>query len=281
MATRLYFRYNQSPDVTPSSWSTGWNETQASPVLSVAECLKGSTTLTTFTVATGTAAGPNFKGGLRFVYGPLAAGSIGTGQTVKGVMRCAESNAGANATLAIAIKFIQSGGSDRSIALAVSASDNTAATPPEMTTSLTNRRFNDVNEATSIALSNVSWNDGDYLVIEIGARKGTTTTRNLTFRYGDNSGSDLVEDDSSTSDYCAWIEFTNNITKKVTYGPTGGITPSGSLSNRSKKTLPGGVTPSGTLVAQKVNVTTKSLAGGMTPAGTLVRRIGRLFTGDL
>jgi hypothetical protein len=113
--------------------------------------------------------------------------------------------------LACGIKVIKPDGSDRGIVLAVTASDDVSATPPEMATSATNRKLRDASENTSITLSNVSVSTGDRLVIEIGFRQDSTSANTCSIDVGFTAaGSDLAEDDSSTSGE-PWVEFSKDI----------------------------------------------------------------------
>jgi hypothetical protein len=95
--------------------------------------------------------------------------------------------------------------------LSPSASDNPAA-PYELTTSLVNKKFYNASEGSDLALTSGDAQSGDYLVIEIGFRSATTTTRAIALRYGDGDGSnDLPEDSTSTNDYNPWVEFSGTI----------------------------------------------------------------------
>ena len=50
---------------------------------------------------------------------------------------------------------------------------------------------------------------GDRLVVEIGAND--VNAGNLQFRYGAPTGSDLPEDETTTTDLTPWIEFSGTI----------------------------------------------------------------------
>src|SRR4030095_15085628 len=173
MATRIYSRAGVTPAVTPASWLFG------TPVVTPVT-IAGTTTIndgspmTTKTEATGTAS-PTLRAMGRTVWGPLAAQTISG--TVKGQMRCAESNAGANATLAMGIKLVQPDGTDRATLLALTASDAATATNEMVvsTTTPTNLAFKNAADAASISLTSQTATAGDYLVIEWGFRSATTT----------------------------------------------------------------------------------------------------------
>ena len=152
---------------------------------------------------------------MRYVIGPLTAQTISG--TINAVMRVSEAATGANATMSIAAKIIQSGGSDRAVLLAATASDNTTSGSYEFSTSLYGRRAWDVSENRPISLTSQSASDGDYLVIELGFRSATTVTRNVVMRHGDNVSTDMVDEDgSNTNDYAPWAEFSGSIAFKHT-----------------------------------------------------------------
>ena len=65
---------------------------------------------------------------------------------------------------------------------AVRSRESTTATPRSVT------------GASSVAVT-----AGDYLVIEAGFRSATGTSRNISISYGDDSGTDLAEDDTTTT----------------------------------------------------------------------------------
>jgi hypothetical protein len=147
---------------------------------------------------------------LREVIGPLPGQTIAG--NVHGQMLASENNSGANATLAMAVKIIQPGGADRAVLLAAVGSDN-AASPQELVlTTLTNRKFYNAAEAEPIPLTSQAATQGDYLVIEIGFRSATTTTRNISLRYGDAGANDLQEGTTETDDYAPWVEFSQDLT---------------------------------------------------------------------
>lgn len=147
----------------------------------------------------------------QWVSGPLAAQII-VGATVKGQIRCNEVNAADNATLAFALYVVSSNGDTlRGILVNTSASDGTAR-PPEMAlTTLTNRQLQNSAEATSISLATLVCFSGDRLVFEAGFRENTTTDRNILLNFGDNSGTDLAEDNTTTTANNPWFEISQTL----------------------------------------------------------------------
>ena len=210
MATRVYTESSGTPAVTPSAWEF---PNQINPVT-----LPGTLTqntgavMTSKTEPTGTTS-PIFRAMGRTILGPLAAGTISG--TAKGQMRGQESNAGANASLAVAIKLVQPDGTDRGIILAPSAADAATAGNELLVTTLptvTNAPFKTAAESATLTLTTQAITAGDYLVIEWGFRSATTTTRNITLSYGNDSATDLPEDTTTTIANNPWWEFTADFT---------------------------------------------------------------------
>ncbi len=210
MATRLYPTPASTPALTPGSWSAGWNKTtgtvnrELSPTPRYVTATDGNTN-----TASGTSG--HFTAVARCVSPPLFGDQTISG-TLKGQFKCIETAAGDNYTVAVAVKVIKPDGTDRGVVLAVSASDNTAATPPEMATAAdTNRGLQDSSENKSITLSSVSAISGDRIVVEFGYRQASTSTNVGVVDFGDSNGADLPEDDTSTSALNAWVEFSGNL----------------------------------------------------------------------
>jgi hypothetical protein len=171
--------------------------------------LRSNTSITSRTTAGGTTNNGVTRGLHRVVFGPLAA--VAWAGTINIVMRCSESNGGANATMSGAMKLIQPGGSDRATMLAVTAANNLIS-PYEFTTTLGTRRFFDVNEARPVTLTSQTPTEGDYAVVEIGFRYGSTTSYNVVMAHGDPSTvAELTDADGNTTAGIPWIEFSQKI----------------------------------------------------------------------
>ncbi len=204
MATKIYLPSSGVAPVTPATWLFA---NQINPLTFAGVLSKISSALTTRLQATGTTS-PTTRAMLRYVIGPLAAQSISG--TVRMVMLAMESNAGANANLAMAVKIIQPGGADRATLLAVTSSDS-AASPYELTITLSTKRCWTLTETEPLTLTTQSAQAGDYLVIEIGFRSATTTSRNISLRYGDAAASDCAYSDNVTTDLNPWVEFSDDL----------------------------------------------------------------------
>jgi hypothetical protein len=113
--------------------------------------------------------------------------------------------------MSAAMKLIQPGGADRSTMLAVTASD-LGGGAQEFTTTLGTRRFYNVSEARPVTLTSQTPTAGDYAVVEIGFRYGSTTSYNVVLVHGDPVGTaDVSDSDGSTTAGLGWIEFSQAI----------------------------------------------------------------------
>lgn len=214
MATRLYFSRDVAAGVTPSSWSAGWNKTTG-----VGSTLELSTKKKTDTTGgqqsitnAGVGVSGQFTALFRNVSPPLQAQTISG--SLKGQFIASQASAAENYTLAIAVKVIQSDGTDRGVLIAVSASDDTSTTPPELATTNTNRRVLNSSESASLSFSDLAVSAGDRIVVEVGFRQASASTSlGGAFRGCDIDGgtvADLGENDTDTTGL-PWVEFTDTI----------------------------------------------------------------------
>lgn len=207
MATRLYFPADQPAPVTPpAAAGADW------------EHINGATRALlrapdTSALAT-TAYAPDAADDLtnrdahhrQYVSPPLAAQSLSGNVTAQ--LQCLEELANCNLFLTLKILVCsRSGGSTTGTLLAI-----TRATSLELGTSLANRTF------PSTALSAVSANQGDRLVVEVGlggnitSGAGGAVGHNGSIRWGCSaSGGDLAVNETETgTTFRPWIEFSNN-----------------------------------------------------------------------
>jgi len=205
VATRLYFNVKSAP-VAPSSWSAGWNTTSGTFNYALGDRDVAAGGVDIANGGTGTTSQYRALG--RFVSAPLAAQTISG--TVKGQVNARETNATDNYSLAIGIKVIQSGGSDRGAVLAVTAPD-ASGNELAITTS-TNRSFRDSAESASISLSSLAVSDGDRIVVEVGFYQQSTSTANAFITLGDTHNvADLAENETTTTSLAAWVEFSQDL----------------------------------------------------------------------
>jgi hypothetical protein len=218
MAITRYYFDRTAGGVTPSSWSAGWNKTSQND---------GTWTLSTSKVgsdaqveanSTSSATTPEFHACVRFVSAALSAGDIGG--VVRGVMECRQSNAGLDGSLALGIKVIKSDGTDRGILLAVTAIpliknnpllDDPAEFPTVLFANAETRRFADASSNHDIALSTVTAQSNDRIVVECGFRdvSGSGVIEG-SIAYGSDTGvGDHAHADGTApaADLNGWIEF--------------------------------------------------------------------------
>jgi len=137
---------------------------------------------------------------------PLTVGQIITGsQAIKAQARCLEVAAGNNMFLTVGLRVVNKSGTVSKVILAPTRDDTEAAL------TLTNRQLT----ATSTSGSYTTV-DGDYLIIEVGmggdpANSGGAD-HDSSIRFGDSAGSDLAEDNSSTTDNRPWVELATTLT---------------------------------------------------------------------
>lgn len=221
MATRLHYSFASPEPVTPSSWSTGWDKTSgATSGYLLLNATDDAGVAKISNAASGTSG--HFTAIKRFVSDPVAAQTIAG--NIKGQNLCAEVNATDNYTVAVAIKVIAPDGSDRGVLLAITASDDTSATPPEFDATVgfgTNRKLRDSAESASIALASLAVSVGDRIVVELGFRQASTSVANgsLNSLAASYISSDLAENDTqnNTASPNGWIEFDSDISFAAVY----------------------------------------------------------------
>lgn len=209
MATRFYLQYGTTPAVTPASWEPFWTYVAATNDTFKAVTTAGITILTNLTHTNDGTSGVRYGARVRFVTEQLAAQTLSG--NVSGQIQCSESATGNNAVIAIALVVIDSSGTIVGDLLNAGA-PAASATPPEMATTLTNRRILDGASSASIAFDSYACANGDRLVIEIGLREATTAGTEV-IRVGDDalSGDLPVNDTTTATTYRPWVEFDSTI----------------------------------------------------------------------
>jgi hypothetical protein len=164
------------------------------------------------TVTKTTATNPNDDLGFQFISNPLTAQTISNTGFISGVIQAIQSTAATDARAQLIAKVMSNDGVTTRGTL---VSFNTSALSNEFdSTTLTNRLF-PVGWSGSGApiASSVTSQNGDRLVIEIGARvfnATTGTTYSLRFGY-DPSTSDLLANEVDTASGNPWIEFSQDL----------------------------------------------------------------------
>jgi hypothetical protein len=210
MATRLYFG-PAAPPVSPS-FDASWEAT-GSAVRRLLEDSKGNSGDAFESLAVATSL--NSPAGAvdvliaQYVSPPLSGDQTISG-TVKGQVRAQTSSTAGKLVAQVLIWVRKADGTSRGTLLAHQTTDAS-----EFAASLTNRKFPQNSPA---SLSSVAALDTDRIVVEIGYRKfeNATTSRTGTLRLGNPSGSDLAEDETTTTDNVPWIEFSQSLTFAAT-----------------------------------------------------------------
>ena len=193
MATRFYFPDNAAPAISPA-FDAVWTNTAFATRHQLSTTKQGSA----FTSDTHT-----IDGGYLFrqyISPPLAAQFIDDMETAKAFIRALESDLASNAETYVVIRLFSGDG------LTERTKFYEGQDSLEFATSLTNREL--------VTLTNFynGYNAqiGDVLVVEIGAWN-TGGEYSASIEFGDNSASDLPEDEVSTDQYCPWIEFSQDL----------------------------------------------------------------------
>lgn len=228
--TRFYFPSTGAAAVSPA-YGAGWVQDPAVDRRALVTTRISSAFAQVGTGDTGDTLGATNTILRQYVSAPLAAQTV-TG-TLKGQFRGkrAGSSDTISATLAIRVAKVGVDGTTVTEIVAITGSTNTAAAPPifvTIATALTNRRLEvgDVDDFT-IDVPSTGISAGERLIIEIGVVNNQyTSTRFAAVEFGDNSGSDLAEDETSTTQNNPWVEFTHTFTFD---GGGGGTSPRGTL----------------------------------------------------
>lgn len=202
MATRLYL--GQRALIHGNvAFDAGWEKTTGAIRKLLSQDKFGDAMVTTSIAANGTSGDDTLLG--QWVSEPLDSNQIITG-TFKGQMRMAESAAGLDARVQLIAYVIQS---DLSTVRGVLIAMSTAALSHEFNTALRNITMP---LGGSASVSSVSAQTGDRIVVEVGARQHATASGNVQCSSGDSSGTDLAEDETTTTANNPWVEFSQTIT---------------------------------------------------------------------
>ncbi len=203
-ATRFYFDASTAADVT-ASYDAGW-EYQSEAGRYKLNRTKGSSAITIGTqIGPWTAGSANQALDRQYISDPIEAQTISG--TVKGQVMSREYNTSDNVNrMYITVKVVSNDGSSvRGTLLAL----NTYYTNAELISNVTHRNAILANSDT---VTNVTAQQGDRILIEIGFGSSTTqTTPEGSCKWGENA-SDLPENETQTTDGAGWFEFSADIT---------------------------------------------------------------------
>lgn len=211
MATRFYLPSTGTPGISPAFNATVWANSTANADRRTMVTTRISSAMTNKDSATNVADGNQLL--RQYISAALGAQTL-TGD-VKGVMRAIQNGFGFG--LAFRVAKCNSDGSTITEILSIRTPSGDVSgdiTPPEFSAvTLTNRRLesNTPNEFVH-TLTSTAINAGDFLLVEIGVNKATVNdTRVGTINFGDDSGTDLPEDETTTTANNPWVEFSADI----------------------------------------------------------------------
>ena len=145
----------------------------------------------------------------QYVFAPMAAQRIGG--AVKAMVRCMESATTADMRAQMAIRVVSG---DGLIARGTLLGRTTTGLVSEWGTALAARKFPPGFTGAGVAVTPVTCQEGDRLVVEVGCRAHNTTTssRAGTVQFGDpTTAGDLAEAETAQSALCPWVEFSQNL----------------------------------------------------------------------
>lgn len=210
MPTRFYLPSTGAAAVSPA-YDAAWEDTSIAARLATSTSKISSASLAvSFSDAVDTDRDILFR---QYVSVAIAAQTIAA-QTVKFQIRGAEGNIDKNMFSAIGLRVVSNdGGTVRGTLLAVTRDDLELLVdsfPFDETPAWENRQFS----ATTTAVTSL---DNDRIIIEIGTGGDPALDEDHRsgVRIGDASGTDLPEDNTTTTDNNAWVEFANVISFEI------------------------------------------------------------------
>jgi len=204
--TRLYFPSTGTPAISPA-FGGGWGITTNADRREMVTTRISSTM--TNKVGVGTAGTE-----LQLLRQYISSQSLAA-QTISGTVKGQVRGMGTTSTtgnLAVRVATVDSTGTTVTELLVVShdtSSPNTFTADP----ALTNRKFSQDSADFVLELASTGVSAGDFLIVEVGYKDQTGNgTRFVTLSLGDDSGTDLAEDETTTTANNPWIEFSGTIT---------------------------------------------------------------------
>lgn len=218
--TRVYLPSTGAAAVSPS-FSAGWEDTGGADRIALATASGGATTQSTKTV-TDTINTIDTDSLVRQYVSPPLNGAQTISGTVKGQAKASESSNAQNARAQVTIYVVSNDGATVKGTL---LNFDASALSSEFSTSAINRKF-PLAAISPAALSSVSALDCDRIVIEYGARNHSTGTGvTISMVFGDDSASDLAENETASGVFDPWLEFSGSITFRAEGACGGGPAP--------------------------------------------------------
>lgn len=197
MATRFYLPSSGTAEVSPS-WTSTWSTTTSNRF--VMSTTKAGTAMTTFDKASSSSANQDHAI-VQYVSAPIQEVAFSS-PTYKLQVRGRQDFVDDNLFVSVTARVVSNDGVVLRGTLFAVTRDNT-----EFTTSLVNRQWTLTGSGTVNAMN------GDRLVLEVGVGgdPGPDNTHTGHLRLGDSAGSDLAEDNSTTTDNNPWWELSTNV----------------------------------------------------------------------
>lgn len=208
MTTRFYLPSTGTPSISPA-FGAGWEVTTNADRRTMVTT-RISSAMTTKDGA-GTLNDAEEQLLRQYISSPLGAQTLSG--TIKGQVRCTQNLGDGAFALAIRVAKCNSDGSSVTEILAVTYTATGVDTkPPWFVASLTNRRFEEGTDDFNLNLASTGISAGDFLIVEIGvADRNNTVERFGQISFGDDSGTDLAEDETTTAANNPWVEFSADI----------------------------------------------------------------------
>ena len=205
MATRFYFPDNASPATYPPLTVLGsWFDNIVAATVHELSTVKQSTAFNSDTVTNGADTG--FLSRRYSIV--LAAQTILSATTLNMQIRCLESDAAADARVITGVYIFAADG----LTILDTLYEDDVHVEPALT--LTNRKgiLTDSAVGTYSLGGDVVVPAGAFLVVDVGAWFAHVDALTVSFEFGDNSASDLPQDEIATDQFCPWIEFSQTLT---------------------------------------------------------------------
>lgn len=207
MATRFYLPSSGSSPLPSLAGHTGW-ATDATPNQRFPmRTFKATTANTEFSESTTAASQERIN--IQFVSPQITAQTFASTDTYNGIIKCKEDNANRNMFLASVCYIVSNDGSTIRGTL---YNDTAGSSDIEFPTTA-NEATRAISDAFIGAHTEVTSQDGDYIVLEIGiACNGSATAGTGTQQLMDDNANDYAFTTGLTTDLNPWFEFSKNIT---------------------------------------------------------------------
>lgn len=206
--TRFYLPSTGAAAVSPA-YDAEWDDTAnaASRLTMVRTRISSAFATINVSETGGSSASPRDLLARQYVSEPIVGAQTISG-TLKGQMSMTEDSFLANFLPQMVVRVVSNDGSSVRGTLYAGDTRTTSNVDEMFNGQLTNLK-NPADAISPVALSSVAAQNGDRIVVEVGARANNTQTTDyvLSARFGDNAGSDLTEGGTETTDLNPWVQF--------------------------------------------------------------------------